>query len=98
MGAIIKFVNPSHYVRQIKQSLKISANLNIPVIYNTNAYKTIDGLKGSEGLIQVIFTVLNIWMRVLPEVFGAPDYFEVACTAIKEVYRTWEGRCWMKRK
>lgn len=89
MGAHnINLVNPSHYVRQIKQSLKISSNLNIPVIYNTNAYETIDGLKEVEGLIQVYLPDLKYMDESTARKYsGAPDYFEVACTAIKEMYR-----------
>ncbi len=45
-GHNIDFVNPT----RSNMKTKISASLKIPIIYDTNVYKTIDGLKRVEGL------------------------------------------------
>lgn len=89
MGAHnINLVNPTHYVVQIKKSLEMSSSLNIPVIYNTNAYETIDGLKTVEGLVDVYLPDFKYMEEGIAKKYsGAPNYFEAACTAIKEMYR-----------
>ncbi len=89
MGAHnINLVNPTHYAIQIRKSLEISSSLNIPVIYNTNAYETIDGLKTVEGLVHVYLPDLKYMEESTAKKYsGAPNYFEVAYKAIKEMYR-----------
>lgn len=89
MGAHnINLVNPTHYAVQIKKSLEISSNLKIPVIYNTNAYETIDGLKMVEGLVDVYLPDFKyIEDSTASKYSGAKNYFEAASESIKEMYR-----------
>lgn len=51
----INLVTPTHYVPQIIEALKIAKKngLNIPVLYNTNGYDSIETLKSLEGYIDV---------------------------------------------
>lgn len=51
----INLVTPTHYVPQIIEALKISKknNLNIPILYNTNGYDSIETLKALNGYIDV---------------------------------------------
>lgn len=89
MGANnINLVNPTHYAMQIKKSLEISSNLKIPVIYNTNAYETINVLKEIEGMVDVYLPDFKyIEQSSALRYSGVQDYFEVAAEAIEEMYR-----------
>lgn len=89
MGANnINLVNPTHYALQIKKSLEISSSLRIPVIYNTNAYETINVLKAIEGMVDVYLPDFKyIEQNSALRYSGVQDYFEVAAEAIKEMYR-----------
>jgi putative pyruvate formate lyase activating enzyme len=51
----INLVTPTHYVPQIIEALKIAKknNLNIPILYNTNGYDSIETLKALNGYIDV---------------------------------------------
>ena len=93
MGAHnINLVNPTHYSTQIRESLEISSNLKIPVIYNTNAYETIDGLKAVEGMVDVYLPDLKyIEESTALKYSGVQNYFEVAANAINEMYRQVRG-------
>ena len=51
----INLVTPTHYVPQIKEAIEISKSngLNIPILYNTNSYDTLETIKSLEGYIDV---------------------------------------------
>lgn len=51
----INLVTPTHYVPQIIEALKISKSngLNIPILYNTNSYDSIETIKALNGYIDV---------------------------------------------
>ncbi|MBE6072286.1 MAG: radical SAM protein [Clostridium butyricum] len=51
----INLVTPTHYVPQIIEALKISKSrgLNIPILYNTNSYDSIETIKLLDGYIDV---------------------------------------------
>lgn len=51
----INLVTPTHYVPQIIEALKIAKNkgLNIPVLYNTNGYDSLETIKSLKGYIDV---------------------------------------------
>ncbi|WP_459479785.1 radical SAM protein [Clostridium saccharoperbutylacetonicum] len=51
----INLVTPTHYVPQIIEALKIAKknNLNIPILYNTNGYDSIETIKALNGYIDV---------------------------------------------
>lgn len=62
--------------------------LEIPVVYNTNAYDGIEGLRQLEGLIDVYLPDLKyISSELSLEYSGAGDYFEKASRAILEMRR-----------
>lgn len=89
MGAHnINLVNPTHYAMQIKKSLEISSSLKIPVIYNTNAYETINVLKKIDGMVDVYLPDFKyIEESTALRYSGVQNYFEAAAEAIKEMYR-----------
>lgn len=86
----INLVNPTHYIRPIKDALLSakSRGLNIPVVYNSNGYETLEGLKYMEGLVDVYLPDLKYRESETAKKFSmAPDYFETASAAVKEMYR-----------
>ena len=62
--------------------------LDIPVVYNTNAYESLDSLKLLEGSVDVYLPDLKyICAESSREYSGAGDYFENASKAVLEMYR-----------
>ena len=86
----INLVNPSHYVRAIGQALvtlKQKNKLNVPVVYNTNGYDTIDTLKSLEGLVSVYLPDMKYSFEKTSFKYSrAADYTEVSRKAILEMY------------
>lgn len=86
----IGFVSPTHFVPQIVKSLEVAARrgLHLPIIYNTNAYDSVDVLRLLDGIIDIY----------LPDIKYAHDdmgfqyskvrnYPRHARAAIKEMHR-----------
>ncbi len=62
--------------------------LDIPIVYNTNGYDSMEGLMQMEGLIDVYLPDLKyVSPDISREYSGAADYFEKASKAITEMYR-----------
>lgn len=62
--------------------------LGIPVVYNTNAYESLESLKLMEGSVDVYLPDLKyVSAEASKEYSGAGDYFENASKAILEMYR-----------
>ena len=86
----INLVTPTSYVPQIIEAIKIAKDngLNIPIVYNTNSYENIESLKLLEGYIDIYLPDLKYSENELGEKYSnVKNYFEVATTAIKEMYR-----------
>lgn len=83
----INLVTPSHFVPLIAKALS-REKLPVPVIYNTSAYEEADTLKMLEGLVDIYLPDLKYVNRDISRALSnAPDYFEKALPAIKEMYR-----------
>ena len=86
----INLVTPTIYAYQIKEALKIAKNkgLNIPVVYNSNGYESIETLKALEGYIDVYLPDLKYYYDDIAFKYsGIKDYFKNTTEAIKEMYR-----------
>ncbi len=82
----INLVTPSHYVDAVIKSL--DTPLNVPVVYNCGGYESPDALRRLEGLIDIYIPDLKYADDNLAERYSkAPDYFEIATKAIKEMHR-----------
>lgn len=82
----INLVTPSHYTHAILESL--SEPLPVPVVYNTNGYDSLESLKLLEGKIDIYLPDLKYADPAMAKKYsGAEDYFEVAASAIKEMFR-----------
>lgn len=86
----INLVTPTIYAYQIVEAIKIAKNkgLNIPIIYNSNGYESIETLKKLEGYIDVYLPDLKYYYDDLALKYsGVKNYFKHATDAIKEMYR-----------
>lgn len=91
MGANnINLVTGFAYVPQIIQALEIarSRGLNIPVVYNSSGYESVDTIKILEGYVDIYLPDLKYGFSELSnKLSDCSDYFEVAKGAIKEMVR-----------
>jgi len=86
----INLVSPTHQIPQIIKSLKIarSMGLKVSIVYNTNAYDSVETLKTLEGIIDIYMPDAKYSdNNVARELSDAPSYFEVMKEAIKEMQR-----------
>ena len=86
----INLVTPTSYALHIIESIKIakSKGLQIPIVYNTNGYESIETLKLLEGYIDIYLPDLKYYYNELGQEFSnVKNYFEIATKAIKEMYR-----------
>jgi putative pyruvate formate lyase activating enzyme len=87
---IVGFVSPSHFVPQVKVIINALRNsgLNPVFVYNTNGYDSVETLKTLEEYIDVYLPDFKYMEPELSLAFSqARNYPEVACAAIKEMYR-----------
>lgn len=86
----INFVTPTHQIAQIVESLPsaIDAGLEIPLVYNTGGYDSVDTIKLLDGIFDIYMPDLkygdNESARLLS---NAGDYLEVSKAAVKEMHR-----------
>ena len=91
----IDLVTPTHFLPTILPAL--SPKLPVPVVYNCGGYERVDTLKKLEGLVDIYLPDLKYADNALAAALsGAPDYFETATAAIKEMVRQagsvqWQG-------
>lgn len=86
----INLVTPTHYVPQIIEALKIAKenNLNIPVLYNTNSYDSIETIKSLNGYIDVYLPDLKYFNnKYAVKYSNAKDYYSNAIEIIDEMVR-----------
>lgn len=86
----INLVTPTMYVYQIIEAIKIAEKegLSIPILYNSNGYENIDTIKLLEGYIDVYLPDLKYYSNEIAIKYSkAPQYFEIATDAIKEMYK-----------
>lgn len=82
----INLVNPTHYARQILESLE--GGLPVPVVWNTGGYERVETLRQLEGKIQVYLPDFKYIDPVHAKRYsGAANYFEYASKAIEEMLR-----------
>ena len=82
----INLVTPGHFAPLIAPVL--TEKLPVPVVYNSNGYELPETLKLFEGKVDIYLPDLKyIDPEAARRYSNAPDYFEVACAAIDEMYR-----------
>ena len=91
----IDLVTPTHFLPTILPAL--TPKLSVPVVYNCGGYERVETLKALEGAVDIYLPDLKYADNTLAAALsGAPDYFETATAAIKEMVRqtgqvTWQG-------
>ena len=86
----INLVTPTHYVPQIVEAIKIAKGkgLNIPIVYNTSGYESVDTLKMLEGYVDIYLPDFKYMNAELAKKYSnAYDYPEVCKAALKEMFR-----------
>lgn len=82
----INLVNPTHYAHAILRSLEEKPG--VPVIYNCGGYERVETLRALEGRIDVYLPDLKYIDGAFSGRYSAaPDYFEYAAPALKEMLR-----------
>ena len=86
----INLVTPAPHVPTIVKAVRIARKdgLHIPIIYNTNAYETVETLRALEGIVDVYLPDLKYATPLIAKKYsGTEDYFSFASEAIKEMWR-----------
>lgn len=82
----INLVTGTHFINAIAQSLDIP--LPVPVVYNCGGYESAEALKLLENNVQIYLPDLKYADDSLAVKYSkAPNYFETATRAIKEMFR-----------
>ncbi len=101
----INLVTPSLYVRRLSKTLEIAKThgLEIPVVYNTSSYETVESLKLLDGLVDIYLPDIKYVSPQISKKFSnRENYFEVASNAVKEMRRqqpddVFDGEFMMKK-
>ena len=86
----INLVTPEHVVPQILEALLIAVEngLRLPIVYNTSAYSSMEGLHLMDGVVDIYMPDFKIWdTRMALKYLSAKDYPQMARRAIKEMHR-----------
>ena len=82
----INLVNPTHFTEPILAA--IGEGLSVPVVWNTGGYERVETIRRLEGRVQVYLPDLKyIYPDAAGRYSGAPDYFDFAAPAIREMLR-----------
>ncbi len=90
MGAHnINLVTGTHYTDKIAEILaECKPSLGIPIVYNCSGYEKVGTLKMLEGLVDIYLPDLKYYSTEMSAKYSAaPDYFEKAFPALKEMLR-----------
>ena len=83
----LSFITPSHYTNGIIQLLDIISP-NVPVVYNTSGFDSIETLKKLEGYIDIYLPDLKYSNNDLGlEYSNVKNYFDITSKAIEEMVR-----------
>jgi len=86
----INFVTPSHVLPQIVKALllAIERGLNIPLVYNTGGYDSVDTLKLLDSIFDIYMPDLKYSDdKIAQRYCSAKDYSQIAKGAIKEMHQ-----------
>lgn len=86
----IGFVSPTHFAPQIARAVLLAARagLRLPIVYNTNAYDSVEVLRLLDGIVDVYLPDLKYADNGDGAVYSkVPDYADRARDALIEMYR-----------
>jgi putative pyruvate formate lyase activating enzyme len=86
----INWVTPEHVVPQILEALPLAfaRGLELPIVYNTSAYDSLDSLRLMEGIVDVYMPDFKLWTsETARRYLKRADYPDVARATIVEMNR-----------
>ncbi len=86
----INFVTPTHFVPQIVEALELAVRegLNIPLVYNSGGYDSVETLKLLDGVVDIYMPDAKYSSPQSARTYSrAADYFEVNNKALLEMHR-----------
>jgi putative pyruvate formate lyase activating enzyme len=86
----IGFVSPTHFAPQMARAILIAAEkgLNLPVVYNTNAYDSVEVLRLLEGIVDIYLPDFKYAENDAGFTFSkVRGYTDFARLALKEMFR-----------
>lgn len=84
----IDLVTPTHYADRILDALaSVKARLNIPVVWNTSGYETVETVRRCRDLVDIFLTDFKYGTSEAAQLYShAPDYPAAAAKALAEMY------------
>jgi putative pyruvate formate lyase activating enzyme len=86
----INFVTPTHVIAPVIAAIELARTkgLNLPVVYNTGGYDSVETLKLIEGYVDIYMPDMKYSDGgVAKELSGASDYPEVNFAALREMHK-----------
>jgi putative pyruvate formate lyase activating enzyme len=86
----INFVSPTHFAPQLARAVLVAAGrgLRLPIVYNTNAYDSVEVLRLLEGVVGVYLPDLKYADSSEGYTYSkVPNYTEHARAALREMFR-----------
>jgi putative pyruvate formate lyase activating enzyme len=86
----VGFVSPTHFAPQMARAVLLAARggLRLPIVYNTNAYDSVEVLRLLEGLVDVYLPDFKYADSSAGSLYSkVPDYAERARDALLEMFR-----------
>lgn len=86
----INLVTATHCIYPVLLALKkaYEEGLDLPIVYNTNGYETVEFLRSLDGIVDVYLPDLKYMdSHAATRYSAAPNYPSIACEAIREMYR-----------
>ena len=86
----VNFVTPTHYLPQILQAVDVAAGrgLELPLGWNCGGYESVAALRLLDGIVDIHMPDIKFSAPGPARRFcGAPDYFERAKEAVREMHR-----------
>lgn len=83
----LNLVTPSHFAPAVLEALSLRRP-GVPVVWNSSGYESLETLRAAEGLVDVYLPDLKYFKAsTAAELANAPDYFETALAAVREMCR-----------
>jgi putative pyruvate formate lyase activating enzyme len=86
----VNWVTPEHVVPQILEALPlaVAGGLELPIVYNTSSYDSLDSLRLMEGVVDVYMPDFKLWSSEHARRYlKRADYPDVARETIREMHR-----------
>jgi putative pyruvate formate lyase activating enzyme len=86
----VGFVSPTHFAPQMAKAVLLAARagLRLPIVYNTNAYDSVEVLRLLEGIVDVYLPDFKYADSAAGSLYSkVPDYAERSREALLEMYR-----------